>query len=341
MQHVIHPPFCSRDLLSEYRFGQWREIAALDSQDPYISMQYPAGFHGLIRVVELGPVQLAELVYPPPAGRRDAADVGRHDPQAVQVHLVLLGAAVPDLGRGRYQAAAGAMRADGSRRPHAGRAWSADRVIRQLTLSVPRRALPVPPRWTECFLGNCPAEAGAGAILAELLQDAFSALDQGLDPHSQESVQLGNAALCLVCALIAHRADAQAALPAERRQHVLVEQIRAFIEAHLADPALSPRTVADAHHLSLRHLHRVFQQDGTSVSTWVRQRRLEHCRQDLADPRLATRPIHAIGARWGFPRPADFTRAFHNAYAMPPSEYRNAALNAGHGTVRQSHGTDC
>ena len=37
---------------------------------------------------------------------------------------------------------------------------------------------------------------------------------------------------------------------------------------------------------------------------------------------LRTTPIHAIAARWGFPRASDFTRAFRAAYGLSPKECR-------------------
>jgi hypothetical protein len=38
---------------------------------------------------------------------------------------------------------------------------------------------------------------------------------------------------------------------------------------------------------------------GTTVTDWVRGRRLERCRNDLLDPRYARTSIGAIPARWG------------------------------------------
>ncbi|WP_425547813.1 hypothetical protein [Actinocorallia longicatena] len=48
----------------------------------------------------------------------------------------------------------------------------------------------------------------------------------------------------------------------------------------------------------------------------------------MADPALADRPVAAIGARWGFTSPADFSRAFRAAHAMTPAECRESARNA-------------
>ncbi|MDW6063040.1 helix-turn-helix domain-containing protein [Streptomyces sp. FXJ1.4098] len=59
------------------------------------------------------------------------------------------------------------------------------------------------------------------------------------------------------------------------------------------------------------------------MASWIRHQRLERCRRDLVNPRLAGRPIQATAATWGFSRPGDFTRAFRSAYGVSPSEYRH------------------
>ncbi|MEU7901175.1 helix-turn-helix domain-containing protein [Nonomuraea sp. NPDC049152] len=94
--------------------------------------------------------------------------------------------------------------------------------------------------------------------------------------------------------------------------------IQAFVEHNLADAELTPRAVAERHHISVRYLQLLFQRQGTTLT--------EHCRTDLADPPLRQLPIRAIAARWRFTRAADFTRSFRAAYAMPPSDYRHSAL---------------
>ena len=106
------------------------------------------------------------------------------------------------------------------------------------------------------------------------------------------------------------------------RQQRLVRRIRSYAEAHLADPALTPETIAAAHHISLRYLYKLFQADGVTVAAWVRQRRLEHCERDLVDPAQADRPASAIAAGWGFTDPAHFSRAFRAQYGAAPGEYR-------------------
>jgi len=100
--------------------------------------------------------------------------------------------------------------------------------------------------------------------------------------------------------------------------------IQSFIGDHLGDPGLSPGMIAAAHHISVRTLHKLYQVQDQTISASIHWRRLERCRQDLLDPALRDRPVSAVGARWGFPDPATFSRAFRAAYGLPPGEYRAA-----------------
>nr|WP_051941308.1 AraC family transcriptional regulator [Phaeacidiphilus oryzae] len=104
--------------------------------------------------------------------------------------------------------------------------------------------------------------------------------------------------------------------------------LKAYIRRHLQDPGLTPSRIAAAHYVSRSQLHRLFQQEGTTVAGYIRRLRLEAARRDLGDPAQSGTPIHVIAARWGYPRAADFTRAFRSAYQLPPSAHRSRALRA-------------
>ncbi|MGW5421758.1 helix-turn-helix domain-containing protein [Streptomyces sp. NPDC003943] len=107
----------------------------------------------------------------------------------------------------------------------------------------------------------------------------------------------------------------------------MLSRIHAHIEEHLMDPDLSPESIARAHHISVRYLQRLFQKDGSTVSQWVRQRRLESCRFELG---RSTRRITmaAMAHRWGFSSPSHFSRTFRGAYGMSPSEWQALATSA-------------
>lgn len=195
-----------------------------------------------------------------------------------------------------------------------------------VTLHVPKTALPLRPPALKPLLGRrLPADSGVGAVLAHYLSSVASALEKG-EVGKLEGERLGKVALDLtVMTLAAWAGDGDAVAPETRRQ-ALLSEIETFIEHNLADPGLTPSTIAGHHHISLGHLHRLFQARELTTAAWIRHRRLENCRADLADPRLRSWPVHAIGVRWGFRSAAEFSRAFRAAYGSAPGQYRRQAL---------------
>jgi AraC-like DNA-binding protein len=167
------------------------------------------------------------------------------------------------------------------------------------------------------------AAGGAGALAAPLLRRV--ALD--LDSYRPVSAaRLSSVVMNLVTTAVAERGDHTALLSAEVREQTLLLRIHAFIDDHLSEADLDPGTVAAAHFISVRYLYRLFAAQNTTVAAWIRQRRLERCRTDLADPSCRSLPVSAIGMRWGLPDPAHFSRVFRRTYGLPPAEYRQACL---------------
>lgn len=52
-------------------------------------------------------------------------------------------------------------------------------------------------------------------------------------------------------------------------------------------------------------------------------RRLERCREEIADPAMALRSITEIAHDWAFSDSQHFSRAFKQRFGMTPREYRN------------------
>jgi len=103
----------------------------------------------------------------------------------------------------------------------------------------------------------------------------------------------------------------------------LLSRLETFIEGHLAEPALGPAEVAAAAGISVRHAHRLFSRKGCTMGEWVRQRRLEQCRSDLADPCLRERSITDIAFDWGFSESAHFSRSFKQQFGVCPRTFRS------------------
>jgi AraC-like DNA-binding protein len=169
-------------------------------------------------------------------------------------------------------------------------------------------------------------DTGTGALTAPLLRRVALDMD-GYQPAS--AARLSAVVMNLITTAVAEHAGQAGSLPAESRENTLLMRIHAFIEQHLGDCDLAPGPVAAAHYISVRYLYRLFEAQGTTVAAWIRHRRLERCRADLADPALGSAPVSAVAARWGLPDSAHFNRLFKRAYGLPPAEYRRAFLTSG------------
>jgi AraC-like DNA-binding protein len=110
-----------------------------------------------------------------------------------------------------------------------------------------------------------------------------------------------------------------------RSSVVLQQQIRTYIDLHLGDPDLNRESIARRHCISVSYLDKLFERTGRSVWQTIRMQRLDRCRRDLADTRLAGVRILDIAARWGFRTASHFTRSFEAAYGESPAVFRRAS----------------
>ncbi|MCN9244948.1 helix-turn-helix domain-containing protein [Streptomyces sp. RY43-2] len=186
-----------------------------------------------------------------------------------------------------------------------------------VTESEMNRVLGVPIRGSEGFGALVSDFLSALAAKAEFRQSTIG------DRRARTAVHL----LSVLVMELLEADTADEAADATGVGNELLSRIRAFIEEHLMDPDLSPQSIARAHHISVRYLHKLFQNDGSTVSQWVRQRRLESCRIELGrSNRRFT--MAAVAHRWGFSSPSHFSRTFRGAYGMTPSQWQSLAISA-------------
>lgn len=189
---------------------------------------------------------------------------------------------------------------------------------RTFVMMFPSRMLDLPHRaigeLTATPLGSA---GGMGGLVGSYLVSLAERLDLIEGPTgdrvARNAVEL--AATMLSNELAAGRIEIN---PRER----LFTEITRFIDAHLRSPDLDPATIAAAHFISPRYLHSLFHENDTTVSTWVRRRRLDECRIRLGDPAFDDRAISSIAAEWGFTDAAHFSRAFRAEFGCTARELR-------------------
>jgi AraC-like DNA-binding protein len=288
---------------------------------PDCAVDYWAEF----RASGLGAMQVVVMDVMPITVRRTPELISQADPDLLKMLLVCDdGTAMVAQGGQQARLSTAEFALYDTRRPYeVGCGVGMDRPMRLLTFMFPPSLLPFSPSRLSSLIATCiPATAGLGDLTAQFLLQLARHIDQY---SPAEAARLSTAALEVLATRLARELDLNDWGTPEVRRHALLTTVQGFIQQHLGDNQLSPSTIAAAHHMSLRSLHQLFHDQGLTVAGWIRQRRLEQCRRDLADPALAARPVAAIAARWGFANPADFSRAFRTKHGLPPAEYRRSA----------------
>ncbi|MEW2385236.1 helix-turn-helix domain-containing protein [Micromonospora sp. NPDC047707] len=305
------------------RFPLWVAMAGEVSAPVAFTSDHALDFHGHARLISLGDIAVTRFRYQSLVGRRTPRLIRQGDPEVYQIALPFAGtctisarrcdSAIPNrdftlVDWGRPHDLSHTLGPDG--REPAG----------SVTVVIPRARLPLDPdRVDRLTAARLPGATGPGALLAQHLHHVTRHPEQFT---AADAPQLAEITLSLVSMLLARHLDAERGLPADIRRQALLAQVRSFLDRHLHDPALDPQMVADAHHLSLRSLHRLFEGEEETVAESIRRRRLDGCRRDLLAPLLGHLPVAQIARRWGFTDPAHFSRAFRTAYGMSPRAYR-------------------
>lgn len=105
------------------------------------------------------------------------------------------------------------------------------------------------------------------------------------------------------------------------------QRVTAYIAEHLSDPELGVASIAAANFISTRYLQVIFQEHGTTVSAWIRERRLAGVRRALSDPMLADRSIGELARRGGYADQAHFSRLFRQAFGESPKQWRERSVH--------------
>jgi AraC-like DNA-binding protein len=190
--------------------------------------------------------------------------------------------------------------------------------IRQHKFRIPLDRLALP---ADVIRRVCAVSLSPGHPIADLAATYFHrlALRPGLfdrpggDVVSQPSIEL-------LRAVITTHLDA-VELGKESLHATLVVRIMEYVRSHLREPDLSAGRIAAEHHISVRQLYRILAAEGISLGDWIRARRLEDCRKDLASAGYGD-PIFAVARRWGFTDASSFTRMFRATFGMSPREWR-------------------
>jgi len=110
-------------------------------------------------------------------------------------------------------------------------------------------------------------------------------------------------------------------------QAAILHRICQFIETRLGDSNLSLAEVARAQRVSPRYLQKLFESANGNFTRYIRERRLERCRIELAKRLLRETdlPIARIAVDTGFASQSHLASTFRRNVGETPAAYRRAA----------------
>ncbi|MEU5960358.1 helix-turn-helix domain-containing protein [Micromonospora parva] len=307
---------------AEDGFAFWREVNSKlwVPYDLRCESQWEPGFRAQVGISEFGPVQATLMTTMPHSVHRTPKLIRQADPEVFKLGCLVRGGGMITQDGQRADFGVGDLILYDTSRPYQAEFTPDVPVSQLLLLRFPRSLLPLPRRELRRLSAvRIPGAQGIGALSSQFLLHLARHMDE-LSPL--DAARLSTLTIDVLTAALANALDVQSAVPSHTRRRALIAQIHAFVRENLGDPRLTPDAIAAAQHISLRYLHKLFHEEGHTVAGWVRERRLEQCRRDLANPQLGARPIHAIAAQWGFTSPAHFSQAFRSAYGLSPRQFR-------------------
>jgi AraC-like DNA-binding protein len=302
-------------LAPQHRLTAWQELVSRTFGPVEVTTDLRAVFRGRIESTDLGPLRLSAVLSDVLCVRRTSRVVSPDDPQC---HLILMtlheSARLRQDGREAVLLPGDIAICD-TTRPYE---LASPAGLRLLVITCPRPLIRLAARDVERLTATrfC-GDRGVGALVSPFLSGL---MDRVADCDECSVVHLADNVIDLLRTMFEQHLRA-AELVTDKRQRLLTRVLR-FVEDNLHDPALGPAQIAASLHMSTRYVHKLFAAEGTTACVWIRTRRLEHCRRDLADPALTTRSVSVVAAAWGLPDPSRFSRLFREAYQVSPREYR-------------------
>jgi AraC-like DNA-binding protein len=274
------------------RFEAFRHALADKCMSVAVPSDDVAAFRGRVQAASLGTVQLVDVAATSSGAGRSRNLIRRGAAEYLKVGLQVRGRCVVSQDGREAALAPGDFAAYDTARPYQ---LALSEAYRMLVVLFPRKLLPLPPaRLAQLTAHRVSGRQGLGALVPPLLVELGRRLDAG---NLAGGLHLSDAVLDMLAASFAEQLGCESAAGPEAGRRVLLLRIQAFLEDRLGDPGLDRATVAAAHHISVRYLQKLFEEEGETVAGWIRARRLEHCRRDLAEARFAGLPVSSVAAR--------------------------------------------
>ena len=295
--------------------AQWEQAAAQCCVPLAISHERDAHFSGSIQSATIADVCISRISAGRHVAVHDVPSISRTGGDYILVGLQLEGAGklIQD-GRCASVEHHDLVLFD-SRRPFR---WELSEPFEQICIRFPMSLVVhrIPLRNT--FVAHAISGAeGLGMLVAQHLITLCAERDRLA--RSPSAPQISASAADLVGGLLAEWMQVRPG-PRTNLHSMHLQQLRQFISNNLRNPDLNADLAAAALGMSARYLHRLVQQDETTIGRMILVARLERCAQWLSLKCYANCSIEQIAGTWGYARAAHFSRAFGAPYIRTARE---------------------
>lgn len=314
MMHTHVENWTLDDVSLQDRESRWSELLSSTHLDMAVrlSSDRPARpFAGSIRRLWIDDLALIDVASDPCRGTRDLSRIKNDGADYI---VVLINRA------GRESVALDD--ASATMNPGDALIWDSTLPVKfQVWEPLTKRSLMIPRSALEEISGH--KSAPAGMILnrdspaTQLLTGYLDILARSIEDLPAAAVGAArNATLNLVMGALQPGSALESAYSSGPALRAVIGQ---WIEKNLLRFDLTPSVIALEHAVSVRTVHRVFEQSGDTVGAFIRQRRLARARAELIE---SPKSITVLALKWGFSDPSHFTRAFRARYGCSPSSFR-------------------
>lgn len=303
-------PVMSASAVEYFDIASWRAASSDSFGQLDVDTEDPASFHATLRSTQVGDISLFDMRTSPHTVNRHK--IAPNETPFCKLSLQITGSSTMSQDGRTCELNPGDLALYVTQRP-----YTLHYPEDQNTLIVhfPQSILDISPAQIQHLTANPISRThGLGAVAVPLFEQLAKNLDLLHGPHATALVR--SALTMLVSVLASDLAEEPA--PGT----LLFNQATAYIEKNLGDADLGPSTIAQALFVSVRHLHAKFSEQGLSVGSYIKTRRLEHIRRELVDPRHSEESISHISARYGLHDPSHLSRIFKAEYRQSPSAYR-------------------
>ncbi|RLP61171.1 helix-turn-helix domain-containing protein [Kocuria rhizophila] len=305
---------------TDLTLAQWRETINVSFAALEITAPVDSEFRADLTTVELDDVHLFDMTTSAHRVVRTAEMVARDAGEYLKLSLQLQGRARLRQDGRECVLGPGGLGLYAAYRPYE---LVYDGPQHSLVMTFPRSVVQLIPAQLDLVTAQrIGQEDGLGRVAVPMFRNLAENMDLLRGPHASKLVR---SALDMLVSVL----SAEVVEPAgEHAGDLLVQQATAYIADHLADPELSPGSIARALYVSVRQLHSRFAAQHLTVAAHIRAVRLAAIRAELADPAHRDDAVHTISARHGLTDPAHVSKAFKAEYGESPTAYRRRVLSS-------------